>query len=208
MQGVHHQAPQTSIAQGNNVALGSVTLSNDQPPNVELAYMKSCRFVRTKTPPWLLDFKYLSAGSQDGARAQRISSRTEILPVLALPRTHRGIRKCRRGGVSVSVAGQWVPRNTADAIDSGVFPPWPTVQEPGGTKYISPPPDPQKLSTYVRWQNLCLAVYTGSLGAEAVHARFECAAANHVILLKGIESRSCPSREEMQNVRRRAGLTD
>lgn len=107
----------------------------------------------------------------------------------------------------MSVAGQWVPRDSKDAIDSGVLPPWPTVKGPGGAKYISPPPDPQKLSTYVMWQNLCLVVYTGGLGTETVHTRFECAAANHVILLEGIETRTYTSVEEMQNLRRLAGLS-
>ena len=110
-------------------------------------------------------------------------------------------------GFSASVAGQWVPRNSADHIEEGVLDPWPRVGGAGRIKYECPPPDPEKLSTKVMWQDLCLTVYTGVGGAAVVHVKFECAAANHVILLDGVEKLTCRPREEMETVRRLAGLS-
>lgn len=110
-------------------------------------------------------------------------------------------------GFAASVAGQFVPRNRAEPIEEGVLDPWPRVGGAGRIKYKSPPPDPEKLSTKIIWQNLCLTVYTGDAGAAVVHVKFECAVANHVILLDGIERLTIRPREEMETVRRLAGIS-
>lgn len=109
-------------------------------------------------------------------------------------------------GFAASVAGQWVPRNSADHIEEGVLDPWPRVWGGDRFKYKCPPPVAEKLSTRVMWQNLCLSVYTGDGGAAVVRVKLECAAANHVILLNGVEMLTLRPREEMEAVGRQIGI--
>lgn len=104
-------------------------------------------------------------------------------------------------GVSVSIGGSCQARDLKETIDEGVFDPWPRVGGGGRLKYESPPPDPEKLSTRVMWQNLCLNVYTGDEPTHDMHLRrFECAAANHVILLDGVERLTVRPRAERDAV--------
>ena len=104
-------------------------------------------------------------------------------------------------GFGGSIGGSWEPRDSSEAIGDGVLDPWPRVGGAGRIKYKSPPPEPKSLSTRVMWQNLCLSVYTGGVGAVVVHLnKIECAAANHVILLEGVEGLTTRPRAETDAV--------
>lgn len=82
-----------------NVALGSVTRLNDQiGPLLRLTYLNIGLFLFELKPHRGRSLSSLPTGSQDGARAQRISGRAEVLSVLALHHTHRGKRRGGSGG--------------------------------------------------------------------------------------------------------------